>query len=221
MYIIFDQWLGFLCDAPTEYMKYPDILDFLANVPTVWDKTLPLDARLGEYIVIAKQTGNDWYVGGMSSWEAHDTEVDLSFLDPEATYTATVLKDGNNASNYPFRYTADTLTVTHETRLPVGMAKGGGFVIRLVKDEEGGTKVLQPKIVSSLSVNKAYATLYIQTENEIQSVAVYNISGQKLLTQSGQAGKNRMEINLANLPEGVYITKIQSEAESDTLKFIY
>lgn len=48
--------------------------------PAVWDKTLPLQAKLSEYIVTAKQKGNDWYVGGMTNWDARSTEVNLSFL---------------------------------------------------------------------------------------------------------------------------------------------
>ncbi|MDR1119995.1 MAG: glycoside hydrolase family 97 protein, partial [Dysgonamonadaceae bacterium] len=138
MYIVFDQWLGFLCDAPTEYMKYPDILDFLAHVPTVWDKTVPLDAQLGEYIVMAKQTGKEWYVGGMSSWAAHDVTVDFSFLSPGTSWQAAILKDGQNAGNYPTRYAGDTITVTSESRLALNMAQGGGFVIRLTEVEETG-----------------------------------------------------------------------------------
>jgi alpha-glucosidase len=221
MYIIFDHWLAFLCDAPTEYMKYPDILDFLANVPTVWDKTLPLDAQVGEYILTAKQTGTDWYVGGMSNWDAHDVEVDFSFLDPEATYTATVLKDGLNAGNYPTRYAADTLVVTNDTRLPVSMAKGGGFVIRLVKNTTTGTTNLQAKALASIYADKASATLYVRAGKAIQSLAVYNLNGQKVLSKTGQPGKNGQEISLAALPEGVYIAKIQTDAGTDILKFIY
>lgn len=80
MFVIYDQWMAYLCDSPTEYNKYPDVLDFLSKVPAVWDKTLPLQAKLSEYIVTAKQKGNDWYVGGMTNWDARSTEVNLSFL---------------------------------------------------------------------------------------------------------------------------------------------
>lgn len=54
MYVIYDQWIGYLCDSPTEYNKYPDILSFLSTVPVVWDKTVPLDAKLGDYILVAE-----------------------------------------------------------------------------------------------------------------------------------------------------------------------
>jgi alpha-glucosidase len=219
MYIIFDHWLAFLCDAPTEYMKYPDILDFLKHVPTVWDKTLPLDAKAGEYIVIAKQTGTDWYVGGMTNWDARNVEVDFAFLTPGLSYTATVLRDGQNAGNYPTRYAADTIRVTHETRLPVAMAKGGGFVIRLVKNENTAIQNIPEPVVSSFYVNNA--TLHIQTKDAIRSVAVYSIAGQKMLNGGLPDGENRRKILLAGLTKGVYMTKIQTKSGVNTIKFKY
>ena len=133
MYVIFDHWLVYLCDAPTEYAKYPEILDFLSAVPSVWDKTLPLDAKFGEYILMAKQTGEEWYVGGMSNWEAREINVDFSFLVPEKNYTATIIRDGDNASNYPKNTIHEKLIVTNETKMRFSTAKGGGFVIRLTK----------------------------------------------------------------------------------------
>jgi alpha-glucosidase len=220
MYVIFDHWLAYLCDAPTEYMKYPDILDFLANVPTTWDKTLPLDARFDEYIVMAKQTGTDWYAGGMTNWVARDVEVDFSFLAPGDSYTATVLRDGQNAGNYPTRYIADTIQVTHETRLPISMAKGGGFVIRLVKNEEVAIKDIQKPTASSLYIDKASGTLHVQAKDAIQSLVVYNIAGQ-LLKKEAPCGEAWQTVSLADLNRGTYIVKIQSESSADTLRFIY
>lgn len=61
MFVIYDQWIANLCDSPTEYNKYPDILNFLSQVPAVWDYTLPLEAKLSEYIVIAKRKDDNWH----------------------------------------------------------------------------------------------------------------------------------------------------------------
>jgi alpha-glucosidase len=214
MYVIFDHWLGFLCDAPTEYMQYPDILDFLANVPTVWDKTVPLDSKLGEYIVTAKQTGTDWYVGGMSSWDAHDVEVDFSFLKPNVTYTATVLKDGTNASNYPTRYTGDTIAVTSDMKLTYSMAKGGGFVIRLRESSETGINPPAKKEVTSVAVR----------DDELKVISNASIRNIRVYTAAGQLVANQMHsqaLSLFNWNKGVYIAKIQTESTTDSFKFIY
>ena len=131
MFVIYDQWMAYLCDSPTEYNKYPDVLDFLSKVPAVWDKTLPLEAKLSEYIVTAKQKGNDWYVGGMTNWDARSTEVNLSFLKDNVSYQATIFKDAPDSYEQPKEYMVEKRTVDNKTILNIDMAKGGGFVIRL------------------------------------------------------------------------------------------
>lgn len=133
MYVIYDQYLGYLCDSPTEYDKFPDILDFLSKVPAVWDKTVPLDARLGEYIVTAKQKGTDWYVGGMTNWTPRKIDVDFSFLPSGKEYRAVVFTDTPDAGKYPVKYACKTMEVDATSRLSFDMARGGGFAIRLTQ----------------------------------------------------------------------------------------
>lgn len=131
MYVVFDHWLAYLCDAPTEYEKYPDILAFLSDVPTVWDRTLPLDAQLGNYILIAKQKGNNWYVGGMNNWTSRSLDIDFSFLPAGKKFTAKIYRDGENSGNEPTQYVVETKSVDSTTKLTLNMASGGGFVIEL------------------------------------------------------------------------------------------
>lgn len=131
MFIIYDQWLANLCDSPTEYNKYPDILDYLSTVPAVWDKTLPLEAKLSEYIVMAKQKGDDWYVGGMTNWSSRSVEVKLSFLKNNVSYEATIFKDAPASSAHPKEYILEERIVDNQTTLNINMSEGGGFAIRL------------------------------------------------------------------------------------------
>jgi alpha-glucosidase len=134
MYVVFDHPLAYISDSPTEYEKYPDILSFLSGVPTVWDQTLPLAARLNEYILIARQKGNDWYVGGMTGWTSCSMPVDFLFLPRGKKYTATIFRDSENASDHPTQYVCETRTIDSESRLTIDMASGGGFVISLKPD---------------------------------------------------------------------------------------
>lgn len=131
MFVIYDQWMAYLCDSPTEYNKYPDILHFLSKVPSVWDQTLPLEAKLSEYIVTAKQKGNDWYVGGMTNWSPRSVEVNLSFLKDNTAYEATIFKDTPASKEHPKEYKMEKIVVNKATTFNIDMAKGGGFVIRL------------------------------------------------------------------------------------------
>lgn len=134
MYILFDHPLAYLCDSPTEYRKYPDIMEFLSKVPTTWDQTIPLDARLSEYALIARQKGEDWYVGGMTNWEERSTDINFSFLPDSRKYHAYIIKDAKNSNQRPQRYLCEKLSVDNTTSLKFNMSKGGGFVIRITPE---------------------------------------------------------------------------------------
>lgn len=221
MYVIYDQWLGFLSDAPTEYMKYPEVLDFLAAVPVVWDKTVPLDAEVGKYIVMAKQTGKDWFVGGMCNWDSKNVNVDFSFLTPGVSYEAIIIKDGTNANSYPTRTENESLTVTSDTKLDFSMAKGGGFVIRLI--DKGGTGIGNVTANSNTSVyiDANQNILNVQSETSIRSVKAVNISGQVVLAEEFEQDAKKQQINIAGLNKGIYIIEVKTENNVTFSKVIY
>lgn len=135
MFVVFDQYLAMLCDSPTEYRKYPDLLGFLAAVPVTYDQTEILSARVGDYAVVAKRRGDEWFVGGMTDWTARSIGVDFSFLQPGVTYTAEIFRDGFDANLYADRYESDRRPVDAATELTIRMAAGGGFAIRLVPQQ--------------------------------------------------------------------------------------
>ena len=219
MYVIFDHWLAYLCDAPTEYQKFPDLLDLLATVPATWDKTVPVAGEVGNYIVMAKQTGADWYVGGMTDWDARSIDVRLDFLKPGSSYNAVIVKDGTNANSYPTRYACDTITVTSNDVLSFSMARGGGFMIRLVEAESSSLSEVTSK--SSVYFDRASGMLHVKSEEPIQSVAVYNFSGQCLCQKDFADTNSAQRINLSQLNRGAYIVKIRTESAIDSMKFIY
>lgn len=221
MYVIFDHWLGYLCDAPTEYNKFPDVLDFLSTVPAVWDKTVPLKAKLGEYILTAKQTGKNWYVGGMSNWDAREIEVDFSFLSPGVSYQATILKDDPDSGTEPTKYVSEIKTITSDTKLTLSMAKGGGFAIRLLETTASGLTKVDNKANVSVDVDKFTSTLNVKSEKSIQAIRIYNVSGQCLLSESLKKKTYSQPINLSGLGNGFYIVNVLAEKTSSSVKFIY
>lgn len=61
--------------APNNLTDTPQIcLDFLSDVPTTWDEVRYIDGYPGKYAVIARRSGNEWYVAGIN---ATDKEVKL------------------------------------------------------------------------------------------------------------------------------------------------
>ena len=135
MYVVYDQPIAYLVDSPIEYEKYPNIMDFFKKVPTVWNKTIPLSAKLGEHVVIAKQSGNDWYVGGMNNWTRRTVTVDFSFLPEGIDYAATIYRDSPNSNNSPKDYLCEKKIVRKATSMSLDMSDGGGFVMMLSKDD--------------------------------------------------------------------------------------
>lgn len=78
-YVIFESPLNMLCDNPSNYNREPECTEFIANIPTVWEKTVALDGKVGEYVAIARLHGDNWYVGALTNWDAREVELDLSF----------------------------------------------------------------------------------------------------------------------------------------------
>lgn len=67
MFVIYESPLQMLADNPTHYYKEPECMEFLQQVPAVWDTTIALQAKLDEYILTARKAlSGDWYVGGMT-----------------------------------------------------------------------------------------------------------------------------------------------------------
>ncbi|MGM9862700.1 MAG: glycoside hydrolase family 97 C-terminal domain-containing protein, partial [Lepagella sp.] len=126
LYMVFDSPLNMLCDSPSSYTDEQECTDFIASVPTVWDETLILDGRLGEYIVTARRKGNKWYIGGITDWTPRDLKIDLSFL-PAGT-RLDLFTDGVNAHRNARDYRRRTLTAPNT--LKVHLAPGGGFAMK-------------------------------------------------------------------------------------------
>jgi alpha-glucosidase len=131
MYVVYESPLQMLADNPSNYAREPEAMEFLGPVPSVWDETRVLDAKIGDYVVVARRKGGDWYVGAMTDWTARDVEVDLSFL-PEGNFRMTAYRDGVNAGRFGSDYRKETSQVSKTTRVKVSLAEGGGWAARIV-----------------------------------------------------------------------------------------
>ncbi len=130
MYVVYESPLQMLADSPSNYEREKECLEFLSAVPTVWDETTVVDASVGNYVVVARRRGSEWYVGAMSSWTGCTLTIPLSFLS-ERPYDADIYEDGVNAHRNGNDYRRVRLSVSGGDTLRVRLAPGGGWVARI------------------------------------------------------------------------------------------
>ena len=122
-------------DRPIMYEeRFPEAFDFIKNVPTNFEKTLPLAGEIGEYYVVARKDrdSDSWYIGGVTDETARRIHINLDFLD-NGVYRAKIYADADNA-HYRDEQFAINITERHVGRsesLDLYMAPGGGFAIEL------------------------------------------------------------------------------------------
>jgi len=130
MYVVYESPLQMLADSPSNYLREPEAMEFLAAVPTEWDDTRALDGKIGEYIVVARRSSKDWYMGAMTNWSARELQVDLSFL-ADGNYTMDTYQDGENANHQGSDYRVTKSQATKSSKIMIRMAPGGGWVARI------------------------------------------------------------------------------------------
>lgn len=132
MFVVYESPITIFSGNPSQGMMEPQFMELLGSVPTVWDTTIVIDGKAGDYIITARKKGNDWFIGAMSDWEAREFTIDLSFLDA-GNYSAEICEDGINADRYPSDYTIRKETIDNKKQVRIKMAPGGGFLARLRK----------------------------------------------------------------------------------------
>ncbi|WP_460685272.1 glycoside hydrolase family 97 protein [Niabella aquatica] len=133
LYVVFESGVQMLADNPTMYYKNIDATDFITSVPVIWDETKVLDAKLGEYVVVAKRKGDEWFIGGITNasekWRTF--KIKLDFLDPGVHYRMDMFEDGINAPKQAMDYRFNTKQVKKGDSLEVKLARNGGFAARI------------------------------------------------------------------------------------------
>ncbi len=134
MYVVYESPLQMLADSPTHYYKEPECMEFLQQVPTVWDDTKVLQAKVSDYVVVARRNGDKWFMAGMTDWTARDLILDFSFLK-DGTYKITLWQDGMNADRNGNDFKVLNGKITRRDRHKIHMAPGGGFAAIIEKAE--------------------------------------------------------------------------------------
>ena len=129
-YVVFESPLNMMCDSPTNYRANQECTDFISAVPTVWDETVAIDGKVAQYVAVARRSGDVWYVGAMTDWDAREMTLDLGFL-PDGEYEIEIFRDGVNAKKIASDYKRVVETLPSDRKVSLSMAPGGGWVARI------------------------------------------------------------------------------------------
>ncbi|MFT3902397.1 MAG: glycoside hydrolase family 97 protein [Niabella sp.] len=136
LFVVFESAVQMLADNPTMYYRNPDATGFITSVPTTWDETKVLDAKLGEYVIVAKRKGDEWFIGGIANnaekWRTF--KINLDFLSQGATYQMDIFEDGINAPTQAMDYRFSAKQVKKGDAFEIKLARNGGFAARIKKN---------------------------------------------------------------------------------------
>jgi alpha-glucosidase len=135
MYVVLENALGMFADYPDAYGEQW-AFKMLTWMPTTWDETKVLDAKVGEYVIVARRKKNTWYVGGITNNKAREITLPLSFLSA-IPHTGFIFEDGDEADKDPnqikSRQPMDNLY--NKDSLKLKFAPGGGVFMVLTERE--------------------------------------------------------------------------------------
>lgn len=132
-FVIYESPLTVVCDHPDNILNQPGS-DFLKIVPTTWDDIKFVGGYPGDYVAIAKRTGDKWFLGVMNNSTGKTVELNLSFL-PAGTYEAETWSDTKNSDKEPKQLKKSTISIKSPGTYKVTMAKDGGFVAVIKKNK--------------------------------------------------------------------------------------
>ena len=127
--VVFESGMQHLADRPSGYYDLPDApRSFLKEVPNAWDNTKLLDGYPGRDIIIARQKGDSWYIGGLNAERLEKTRIlKFDFLPDGVMYKLTLISDGKHDKEFSTQYIA----VDKSSSVSVKLLRRGGFAAKL------------------------------------------------------------------------------------------
>lgn len=131
MYVVLENHLTSLCDTPEAYEGQPGF-EVLCTVPGTWDEIKVPQAKMNQYITVARRSGSDWWVGSLNNGTARSLELDLAFLD-EGDYEATIYTDAEDVDKNANHLNKEVRMVSKKDTVKLSLAVDGGAVLHIRK----------------------------------------------------------------------------------------
>ena len=132
MYVVFYSPMMMVSDMIENYENNP-AFRFIEEVPCVWDETHVVDAVVGDYISIARRSGNKWFIGSLCDENTYLVNIPLSFLDKGKQYIATIYGDSmaTDWENNPESIEIGSYKITSTDTIKAALSKAGGHCVSI------------------------------------------------------------------------------------------
>jgi alpha-glucosidase len=134
LWVVLNSPLTMLPDSPSDYYREKECAEFLKKLPVVWDETLLLKGKISEYTVMARRSGNEWYIGAITNWDKRTLQLETDFL-AAGKYSLEAIEDGINANVRAEDYRKTILTFQGGDTLKLSLAPGGGWIARIYREK--------------------------------------------------------------------------------------
>lgn len=134
LYVVLYSPIQMVMDLPENYEERPEAFQFIVDVPTDWEESRAIAAKVGEYVAFARKErdGKDWYLGALSGADPEKLNLKLDFLDEGQKYVAEIYRDGEEAHwlTNPYDIVIESKPMQRGDELKLNLAASGGAAIR-------------------------------------------------------------------------------------------
>ena len=130
LFIVLESPMQMLPDSPSDYYRERTCMDFIAKLPVEWDELKVLEAKIGDYTVLARRNGSDWYLAAITDWDQREFDISFDFLG-EGKFEMEYIQDGINADTRAIDYEKYIEIISRTHKKKIRLASGGGWVARI------------------------------------------------------------------------------------------
>jgi len=130
LFVILSSPMEMLPDSPSDYYREAECTDFLSKIPVEWSETRLLKGKISKYTVLARRSGDTWFVGAITNKDERLIDIPTDFLK-SGKYHIESIEDGMNANTNATDYKLINKDFKSGEVLPIKLAPGGGWVARI------------------------------------------------------------------------------------------
>lgn len=124
---LFESGIQHLADRPESFLSQPqEVKDYLSSLPAAWDDTVLLGGYPGEFVMMARRKGNDWWISAINGTDSpvEMTDIDYSrfysIIGPESMYKVRIFEDAAPDSDSKWKISDAESLPTSFSLLPRG-----------------------------------------------------------------------------------------------------